>query len=309
MNDCLPFEIGHYWNDPKVTDVLVNNATEVWIERGGRLERGNDLLPGQIDVALQRILAPLGRRLDRLSPMVDARLADGSRVCAVLEPVAVGGTCAAFRIFRRTAFDLSDFAPERATREWSTLVDLLFSSDANIVVTGATGSGKSSLLGTLASNATVDDRLIVIEDTYELVVDHPNTVRLESRHATHEGRGEIRLDELLRTSLRLRPDRIVVGEVRGAEALTLVQAMSTGHRRCLASLHANSALEGLHRLDVLTMSATSGWTLGEARSLVNAAVDLVVHVSRGADGRRLIREVAFVDSMTGHRESRFRFAP
>lgn len=307
MHDCLPFEIRRHWDDPTVTDVLVNDSTDVWIERRGRLERSQGLHPGQIDNALQRILAPLGRRLDRLSPMVDARLADGSRVCAVIEPVAVGGTCAAFRIFRRETFDLSDFAPDPANEDWASLVEFLSSTDSNILITGATGSGKSSLLAAIASKSVSDDRLIVIEDTYELVVDHPNVVRLEARHATTEGRGGIGLDDLLRTALRLRPDRFVVGEVRGPEALTLVQAMSTGHRRCLATLHANSALEGLHRLDVMTMAAAAGWSLGDARSLVNTAVDLVIHVQRGADGRRTIHEVAHVDSGSGRRSTCHRF--
>lgn len=307
MHECLPFEIRRHWNDPMVTDVLVNDSTDVWIEKKGKLERSQGLHPGEIDNALQRVLAPLGRRLDRLSPMVDARLDDGSRVCAVIEPVAVGGTCAAFRIFRRETFDLSDFAPDPRDDDWESLVEFLGGTDSNILITGATGSGKSSLLATLASNSVSNDRLIVIEDTFELVVDHPNVVRLEARHATPEGRGEIGLDDLLRTALRLRPDRLVVGEVRGSEALTLVQAMSTGHRRCLATLHANSALEGLNRLDVLTMAAAVGWSLEDARSLVNAAIDLVIHVQRRADGRRTIRDVAHVDSGTGRRSTFHRF--
>lgn len=301
IQENLPFELGNYWNDPEVTDVLVNNDVEVWFERCGRLERGSDLRPGDIGTALQKVLAPLGRRLDRLSPMVDARLSDGTRLCAVIEPVAVGGTCAAFRIFRHHTFDLDEFAPLGAGDEWSALRAQILSTDANVLITGATGSGKSALLGTLASARTIQDRLVVIEDTFELVIDHPNVVRLESRDPTHEGRGEIGIDDLLRTALRMRPDRIVVGEVRGPEALTLVQAMSTGHRRCLATLHANSALEGLHRLDILTLSAAAGWSIGDARSLVNSAIGWVVHTRRCPDGRRTIDHVARVDSTTGHR--------
>jgi pilus assembly protein CpaF len=307
IHECLPFELGHHWNDPAVTDVLVNNEVEVWVERSGRLERESDLRPGDIGVALQRLLTPLGRRLDRLSPMVDARLPDGTRVCAVIEPIAVGGTCAAFRIFRHGTFDLDDFAPligddeSIENPEWHAVRDELLSTDANVLITGATGSGKSALLGTLASQQARDDRIVVIEDTYELVIEHPNAVRLESRDPTHEGRGAIGIDELLRTALRMRPDRIVVGEVRGPEALTLVQAMSTGHRRCLATLHANSALEGLHRLDILTMSAANGWTVDDARELVNHAIGWVVHTRRCTDGRRTIDHVAGVDADSGRR--------
>lgn len=301
IQEYLPFELGRHWNDPAVTDVLVNNETEVWIERHGRLERSSDLRPGDISRALQRILTPLGRRLDRLSPMVDARLPDGTRVCAVIEPVAVGGTCAAFRIFRSGIFAFDDFAPTGFDDRWSFVRTLLCTTDANVLITGATGSGKSALLGTLASASDSADRLVVIEDTYELVIEHPNAVRLESRDPTHEGRGAIGIDDLLRTALRLRPDRLIVGEVRGREALTLVQAMSTGHRRCLATLHANSALEGLHRLDVLTLSAAVGWTIDDARSSVNHAIGCVVHTRRCTDGSRSVAHVALVDSVSGDR--------
>lgn len=303
MQDCLPFELRRHWDDPAVTDVLVNDETEVWIERHGRLERCPDLRPGEIDLTLQRLLTPLGRRLDRLAPMVDARLPDGTRVCAVIEPVAVGGTCAAFRIFRREPFALDDFAPDDEPEVWASIAERIRSSTANLLITGATGSGKSALLGALASMSSPSERIIVIEDTYELVIDHPNVVRLESRNPTHEGRGAINIDDLLRTALRLRPDRLIVGEVRGREALTLVQAMSTGHRRCLATLHANSALDGLRRLDVLTLSAAAGWSIEDARSLVNSAVGLVVHMERAIDGSRVIDHVATVDSTTNERHA------
>lgn len=309
MLECLPFELRHHWADPSVTDIVVNNEIEVWVERRGHLERGQDLRPGDIGIALQRILAPLGRRLDRLSPMVDARLPDGTRVCAVIEPVAIGGTCAAFRILRREVFDLDDFAPDGADDIWCTWEDAIRTSDSNILITGPTGSGKSSLLATLASIRHHDDRLIVIEDTHELVIDHPNMVQLESREATREGRGEIGLDTLLRTALRLRPDRLVIGEVRGREAFTLVQALSTGHRRCLATIHANSALDGLHRLDVLTMSAVTGWSLNDVRSLVDCAIGLVLHTRRCPDGRRCIAQIAHVDAVHGNRRLLFGGVP
>ncbi len=307
MHDHLPFEIRRFWTDPTVTDILVNEGVHVWIERDGHLERGPDLRPGDIDSALQRILVPLGRRLDRLTPMVDARLTDGTRVCAVIEPVAVGGTCAAFRLFRRHAFTLEDFAPPHAGESWSSLRETLHTSRTNILITGPTGSGKSALLSALASTSRVSERLVVIEDTYELVIDHVDVVRLECRNATHEGRGEIGLDGLLRTALRLRPDRLVVGEVRGPEALTLVQAMSTGHQGCLATLHANSAIEGLHRLDVLTLCATQGWNIDDVRTLVNASIGLVVHMCRTSDGRRSIAEVAAVHPNSRERHILVRF--
>lgn len=317
--DCLPFELRRYWDDPAVTDVLVNDETEVWIERSGSLHRGHDLRPGDIGTALQRVLTPLGRRLDRLSPMVDARLLDGTRVCAVIEPIAVGGTCAAFRIFRHARFTVDDFSPLNGHFEgigsageshdaWPCIVRRICESDANILITGRTGSGKSALLGTLASRSDPGERIIVIEDTHELVIDHPHVVRLEARDPTHEGCGSVDLDDLLRTALRLRPDRLVVGEVRGSEALTLVQAMSTGHRRCLATLHANSALDGLSRLDVLALSGAAGWSIADARNLVNSAVDLVVHMERCPGGRRILTQIATVEPSTGRRYDVFSLA-
>lgn len=307
MIDLLPYELRRHFDDPSVTDVLVNMGRHVWVERNGALERHDDVHPRDLNDCLQRILVPLGRRLDLLSPVVDARLPDGTRLCAVLEPIAVGGTCVALRLFRPHAFDLEDFAPDPRPDVWSEVTHRLIRSPANILVTGATGSGKSSLVATLASASTASERIVIIEDTHELVIDHDHCVRLESRQATSEGRGLVNLDDLLRAALRLRPDRIVVGEVRGCEALTLVQAMSTGHRRCLATVHANSALEGLDRLDVLTMQAASGWTLEDARHLVDSALDLVVHTHRTTNGRRVIAHVASIDGRTGTRRILHRF--
>ncbi len=295
----LPPQLNEYFSDPTVTDILINNATEVWVERSGVLIRVDDLQPGQIDIAVERILTPLGRRLDRLSPIVDARLPDGTRLCAVIHPIAVHGTTAAFRLFRQQTFPLTDFCDDFHTYEIHELLRELALSEHNILITGATGSGKSCLVSSLISpdeeRAPTNERIIVIEDTHELVISHPHTVRLESRTATAEGRGQVSLDDLLRSALRLRPDRLIVGEVRGVEALTLVQAMNTGHSRCLATLHANSALDGLHRLDLLTMQAAPGWTLQDARHTVNSAIDIVIHMSRRPYGKRCVTHIAKVE--------------
>ena len=296
-SQLLPPQLNEYFNDPTVTDILVNNATDVWVERSGQLVRGDDLQPGQIDIAIERILTPLGRRLDRLSPIVDARLPDGTRLCAVIHPIAVHGTTAAFRLFRQQTFPLIDFCDDSEHSLHEALTELA-QSRHNILITGATGSGKSCLISSLishdAEHQELSDRIIVIEDTHELVISHPHTVRLESRDATAEGRGQVSLDDLLRSALRLRPDRLIVGEVRGVEALTLVQAMNTGHSRCLATLHANSAVDGLHRLDLLTMQAAPGWTLQDARHMVNTAIDIVIHVSRRPYGKRCVMQIARV---------------
>ena len=306
-SQLLPPQLNEYFNDPTVTDILVNNATDVWVERSGQLVRGDDLQPGQIDIAIERILTPLGRRLDRLSPIVDARLPDGTRLCAVIHPIAVHGTTAAFRLFRQQTFPLIEFCDDSEHSLHEALTELA-QSRHNILITGATGSGKSCLISSLishdAEHQELSDRIIVIEDTHELVISHPHTVRLESRVATAEGRGQVSLDDLLRSALRLRPDRLIVGEVRGVEALTLVQAMNTGHSRCLATLHANSAVDGLHRLDLLTMQAAPGWTLQDARHMVNTAIDIVIHMSRRPYGKRCVMQIARVvpanDKVSSH---------
>jgi len=312
-SQLLPPQLNEYFNDPTVTDILVNNATDVWVERSGQLVRGDDLQPGQIDIAIERILTPLGRRLDRLSPIVDARLPDGTRVCAVIHPIAVHGTTAAFRLFRQQAFSLVDFCDDSDRYLLHDLLRELAQSEHNILITGATGSGKSCLVSSLISRDDdydpINERIIVIEDTHELVISHPHVVRLESRVATAEGRGQVSLDDLLRSALRLRPDRLIVGEVRGVEALTLVQAMYTGHSRCLATLHANSAIDGLHRLDLLTMQAAPGWTLQDARHMVDSAIDIVIHMSRRPYGKRYVAHIAKVvpDSIKGSHQPRIEY--
>jgi pilus assembly protein CpaF len=312
-SQLLPPQLNEYFNDPTVTDILVNNATDVWVERSGQLVRGDDLQPGQIDIAIERILTPLGRRLDRLSPIVDARLPDGTRLCAVIHPIAVHGTTAAFRLFRQLTFPLIDFSDDSDRDLLHDLLRELAQSEHNILITGATGSGKSCLVSSLISrdddHDPINERIIVIEDTHELVISHPHVVRLESRVATAEGRGQVSLDDLLRSALRLRPDRLIVGEVRGVEALTLVQAMNTGHSRCLATLHANSAVDGLHRLDLLTMQAAPGWTLQDARHMVDSAIDIVIHMSRRPYGKRCIAHIAKVvpDSIKGSHQPRIEY--
>ena len=308
----LPPQLNEHFSDSSVTDILVNNSTEVWVERSGALVRVDDLEPGQIEITLERILTPLGRRLDRLSPIVDARLPDGTRVCAVIHPIAVHGTTAAFRLFRQQTFPLIDFCDHSQHSLHDDLKELA-DSQHNILITGATGSGKSCLVSSLISrdeeNTPTSERVIVIEDTHELVISHPHTVRLESRVATAEGRGQVSLDDLLRSALRLRPDRLIVGEVRGVEALTLVQAMNTAHSRCLATMHANSALDGLHRLDLLTMQAAPGWTLQDARHMVNSAIGIVIHMSRRPYGKRCVTQIAKVlpDTTEGSQQPRLEY--
>jgi pilus assembly protein CpaF len=252
------------------------------------MHRAGSLAPGAIDVELERILAPIGRRLDRLHPIVDARLADGTRVSAVVSPIAVHGTCVAFRLLRHRRFTVADFTSDTTSAdELLTLVD----ERRNVLVSGATGSGKTSLLGALVSAVSPHERVVILEDVHELVTSHPHLVRLETRLPTADERAGVDLDDLLRASLRLRPDRIVVGEVRGHEALTLVNALNTGHLGSLSTVHANNAHDALRRLGLLLHRSLHGVDARTIENMVRSAVHVVVHLGRDSTGCRRIEQV------------------
>lgn len=280
--------------DPEVTEVLVNAGAEVWVERCGSLMRVGTMRPQSVLAAIEHILSPIGRRLDRASPVVDARLADGSRVCAVLAPVAVDGPCLALRRFAVRTVQLADFAPPPV----AALLRELVERRCNVVVSGATSSGKTTLLNALVGCAGRHERLITMEDTAELRLDHPHVVRLETRPATPDGIGELTLADLLRAALRLRPDRLVIGEVRGDEAADLLQALNTGHDGSLTTVHANSAADALARLASLVLRAAPSWPLAAIHDQVVRSVDAVVHVARAAGGGRRVTEVCRVSG--GH---------
>ena len=277
-------------HDPAVTELMVNGGSEVWIERAGRLEHVGSMRPATLLGAIEHILAPLGRRLDRTHPTVDARLADGSRLCAVVEPVAVDGPCLAIRRFSTQSIPLGKFAAPPLT---SLLRDLV-SRRCNLLVSGATSSGKTTLLNALANEVEHDARLITLEDVAELRLPHPHVVRMETREATPDGVGEVTLAHLLRTALRMRPDRLVIGEIRGGEAVHLLQALNTGHDGSLATVHANSAFDALERLTSLVLHEVGNWPLSAVHQHVGRAIDMVVHVVRGTDGARRVAEVAEV---------------
>ncbi len=270
-------------DDPEVTEIMVNGPGSVWIERRGVVARTAIVLSAvDLQRAIDRMLLPLGLRLDRLSPMVDARLSDGSRVHAVLAPLAVDGPYLTIRRFRALPLTLNELAPgvlaERlrcAVRERS-----------SILVFGPTGSGKTTLLNALSASVASQERIITIEDTAELRLPGDHVVRLECRPATAEGLGAVDLRSLVRTALRMRPDRIIVGEVRGPEAFDLVQALLTGHRGGLATIHARTPVDALRRLETLVLLAGSGLSDGAVRRQIAAAFDLVVGVARGDDGQR-----------------------
>ena len=276
--------------DPAVNELMVNAGSEIWVERNGIVAHVGRMRPATLLATIEHILTPIGRRLDRAHPMVDARLPDGSRVCAVIAPIAVDGPCLAIRRFHALTLGLDRFVPVSLVP----LLRELVQRRCNVVVSGATSSGKTTLLNTLALEISPGERVITLEDTAELHLPHPHVVRLETREATPDGVGEVTLAHLLRTALRLRPDRLVVGEIRGEEAVHLLQALNTGHDGSMATVHANSATDALARLSSLVLHEVGNWPLMAVQHHVARAVDAVVHVARGPDGARRVDEVVEV---------------
>ena len=275
-------------SDPEVTEIMANGPGQVWVERRGELARSPIVLSAAaLQRAIDRMLLPLGLRLDRLSPMVDARLADGSRVHAVLPPLAVDGPYLTIRRFRSLPLALDDLAPPLAV----CLLEQAVRERSSVLVFGPTGSGKTTLLNAIAGVVPPHERIISIEDTAELRLPGDHVVRLECRPATAEGHGAVDLRALVRTALRMRPDRLIVGEVRGPEAFDLVQALLTGHRGGLATIHARGATDALRRLETLVLLAGSGLSDVAVRRQLASAFDLIVGVARGARGSRAVVSV------------------
>ena len=277
--------------DPDVDDVLVNSGRDVWVDRRGELVRAGRLTAGTVDLLVERVLAPLGRRADRTSPIVDARLPGGARVCAVLPPIAVDGTMLSIRRFRDAPLDLDAFTGSRG----ATLIDAVVRSRCNVIVSGATSSGKTALVGALVRRCPSEERIVVVEDTTELPLTDRHSVRLEARPPTVDGPPPVDLAQLVRTALRMRPDRIVVGEIRGDEVVALVQALNTGHDGSLATVHANGALDALLRLEALVLCAAPTWPLPAIRHHLARSIDVVVHVERIPGST--VRRIATVDEV------------
>jgi pilus assembly protein CpaF len=287
-------------DDLLVSDVLVNGAGPVWIERSGLLmETGIQLTIHEVERIIERIVAPLGLRVDRSSPLVDARLPDGSRVHAVVPPLAVDGPCLTIRRFSARPVPLSSFCSEPV----EALLRGAVRRGANIVVAGGTGAGKTTLLNSLAASIPAGCRIVTVEDAAELRLPQTcHVVRLESRPANAEGAGQVTVRELVRNALRMRPDRIVVGECRAGEALDMLQAMNTGHEGSMTTCHANGPEDALRRLETMVLFAESGLPLAAVQDQLASAVDLLVHVARrsgDAGGARRIRAVAEVLTVPG----------
>ena len=292
--------LDEHLRDGSVDEVIVNRGQEVWVDRGGTLRQMVDLPQGAIDVVLERVLGPLGKRLDRTNPIVDGRLPDGARICAVVAPIAVDGTAVTIRRHRSRRFSLEQFTD-------TACVDLLSDTVArrcNVLVTGATSSGKTSLLAAMAVLVDPDERLVIIEDTTELALGDRHAVRLEARPDGVDGVRAVEMSELVRTALRLRPDRLVVGEFRGPEVLAMLQALNTGHDGSLATCHANSAVDGLHRVETLVMQASPTWPLVAIRRQITRSIDVVVHLHRLPDGSRRVREAIEVTESDGEPDGR-----
>jgi pilus assembly protein CpaF len=288
--------------DPVVTEVMVNAADAVYVERGGRIEPTAVRFASEdaLRDAIERILAPLGRRVDELSPMVDARLADGSRVNVVIPPLSVDGPALSIRRFTGSRPGPDELvASGTLTAQLRELLAHAVRARRSILISGGTGAGKTTLLNALSAYIGPSERVITIEDAAELRLLQDHVVRLESRPPSVEGRGEVTIRDLLRNALRMRPDRIVIGEVRGREALDLVTALNTGHDGALSTLHANSPADALRRLETLALMAGVGLPHEAIREQVRRGIELVVHLARSPQGERHVVEVGEVVQAAG----------
>ncbi len=288
--------------DPTISDILVNRYDQVYVEREGKLETVNVVFKDDAHLMriIERIVSSVGRRVDESSPMVDARLADGSRVNAIIPPLALDGPCLSIRRFRTDKLGPQDFVDrESLTQPMLEFVQAAVGARLNIVVSGGTGAGKTTLLNLLSSFISDKERIVTIEDAAELTLRQRHVVRLETRPPNIEGKGAVRQRQLVINALRMRPDRIIVGEVRGDEALDMLQAMNTGHAGSLTTVHSNNARDALHRLDTMVAMANLNIPERAVRQQVASAIQLVVHMSRMADGTRKVTAISEITGMEG----------
>jgi pilus assembly protein CpaF len=288
--------------DPSIDDILVNTCSTVYVERGGRLELtrvrfdSNDHLM-QI---ITRIVSRIGRRVDETSPMVDARLPDGSRVNAIIPPLALDGPILSIRRFGKSPLRIRDLLTlGTITREAASFLGGCVAAKLNVLVSGGTGSGKTTTLNALSAFIPEAERIVTIEDSAELQLQQPHVVRLETRPPNVEGKGEIVARDLVRNALRMRPDRIIVGEVRGAEVLDMLQAMNTGHEGSMTTIHANGPRDALGRLEAMVGMAGLQLSENATRQMISRAIHLILQLSRGTDGRRRVVSVGEITGMEG----------
>ena len=289
------------WDDD-VSDILVNGPNQVYVERQGKLYltdvRFND--DQHLMLIIDRIVSQVGRRVDEASPMVDARLTDGSRINAIVPPLALDGPALSIRRFGKKRFTIEDLIEkETLTADMVEFLAAIIKARLNLLVCGGTGSGKTTMLNCLSSFIPVDERIVTIEDSAELLLQQPHIVRLETRPPNVEGKGEVTQRELVKNCLRMRPDRIIVGEVRGAEVLDMLQAMSTGHDGSVCTVHANTSRDALQRLEMMMLLSGVSIPQKAMRQQIASALNMVIHVSRLSDGTRKMMKVSEVTGMEG----------
>ena len=288
--------------DPDVTEVMVNNAHSVYVERGGKLywTGAKFLDEEQLRRTIDKIVARIGRRVDESSPFVDARLPDGSRVNAIIPPLSIDGPVLTIRKFAADPFEAEDLVSfGTLSHQTVEFLRAAVGGRTNIIVSGGTGAGKTTTLNVLSSFLPPDERIITIEDAAELRLQQPHVVRLEARPPNIEGRGEVTIRDLVRNALRMRPDRIVVGEVRGGEALDMLQAMNTGHDGSISTIHANSPRDVLSRLETMTLMAGMDLGVRAIREQISSAISLIIHQARLKDGTRRVTHVTEIVGMEG----------
>jgi pilus assembly protein CpaF len=286
--------------DPSVSDILVNGPQHVYVERRGKLERTKVVFRDDAHLmqVIERIVSAVGRRIDESSPMVDARLADGSRVNAIIPPLALDGPVLSIRRFSADPFKMSDLIElGSVTPAIAEFLRAAVQARLNVLVSGGTGAGKTTLLNVLSNAIPSTERIVTIEDSAELQLQQEHVVRLETRPANIEGAGAVNQRELVRNALRMRPDRIVVGEVRGAEVLDMLQAMNTGHDGSLSTVHANSARDALSRIETMILMSGISLPVRAMRDYIASALDMVVHIARLSDGTRKIVRVCEISGM------------
>ena len=304
INNLIDNEINGYGpitellDDPSITEIMVNGTNEIYIELDGKLIKDDSVSfinDDHIIRTIQRLIQPIGRTIDTANPMVDARLSDGSRLNAIIEPLSINGPVLTIRKFKSELASIEDFLRNGTmTPYMARFIEACVKSKMNIIVCGGTGSGKTTLLNVMSSFIGDSERIITIEDAAELKLEQEHVISLETRGTNYEGSGEVTIRDLVINSLRMRPDRIIVGEVRGKEAFDMMQAMNTGHEGSMTTLHANSPKDALNRLETMMLMAGMEIPIRAIREYVENAIDIVINISRLTDGKRKITSISEV---------------
>ena len=291
--------ISELMENEEITEIMINNFDEIFVEKSGLIQKSNANFNSNMHVKnfIEKILSPLGLRIDESCPMADARLKDGSRLNVVISPIALNDVAVSIRKFKKKLKDMEDLIKEgMMDYKVSCFIKSCVEKKANIVVSGATSTGKTTVLNIISNFIPENERIVTIEDTFEININHENSVRLESRLPNIEGRGEITIRDLVRNSLRMRPDRIIVGEVRGIEAIDVMQAMNTGHNGSMTTVHANSPVDLISRLETMLIMSGLNLNPSSARRIIASSLNIIIHLERLKNGRRIISRISEVVS-------------